>query len=84
MIKTVFKKLIVFIAMLIIISAAAGSCSRHTSPGYHGPNRVRTKPHKEWKQPKSRYVKPKKKYSSTFHYINSDQAGLVFFNGLMA
>jgi len=48
---------VIYLIFLLFVFAAGGSCSRHISPGYHGPNRVRAVPHKEWKQPKSRYKK---------------------------
>ena len=62
-VKEVNKRVILFLVMLIIISATAGSCSRRSYSGYHGANRVRSLPHKKWKQPKSRYKEPKKNYS---------------------
>ena len=62
-VKEVFKRVILLLVMLIIISATAGSCARRNYSGYHGANRVRSLPHKKWKQPKSRYKEPKKNYS---------------------
>lgn len=41
----------------LFVSAVCGSCSRYHQAVYHGPNKVSTKPHKEWKKPKSRYKK---------------------------
>jgi len=62
-VKEVFKRVILLVVMLIIISATAGSCARRNYSGYHGANRVRSLPHKKWNQPKSRYKEPKKNYS---------------------
>lgn len=46
---------VIYLIILLLVFSAGGSCSRHSSPAYHGPNRVRAKPHKEWKKPKPRY-----------------------------
>ncbi|MBN2761701.1 MAG: hypothetical protein JXR41_01330 [Bacteroidales bacterium] len=48
---------VIYLIILLFVFAAGGSCSRYHQAGYHGPNRVRAVPHKEWKQPKSRYKK---------------------------
>ncbi|MFZ2339443.1 MAG: hypothetical protein WAW07_06925 [Bacteroidales bacterium] len=46
---------IIYLIILLLVFAAGGSCSRYHQSAYHGANRVRAKPHKEWKQPKPRY-----------------------------
>jgi hypothetical protein len=46
---------VIYLIILLLVFAAGGSCSRYHQGAYHGPNRVRAVPHKEWKQPKSRY-----------------------------
>ena len=46
---------VMYLIVLLLVSAAGESCSRYHQSAYHGPNRMRARPHKEWKQPKSRY-----------------------------
>ena len=46
---------IIYLIILFLVFAAGVSCSRYNQSAYNGPNRIRAKPHKEWKKPKSRY-----------------------------
>jgi len=49
------SKKAIYLIIFLLVFTAGGSCSRYHKSAYHGPNRVRARPHKEWKKPKSRY-----------------------------
>jgi len=58
------KKVIYLIFIALFVSAICGSCSRYNQAGYHGPNRAFARPHKEWKKPKTKKPRAKKKLGS--------------------
>jgi hypothetical protein len=59
------KNSFLLLTILLLLSSAAGSCSIRRQTGSNSNNRVMSRPHKNWKQPRSRYP-GKRKYRLSF------------------